>query len=50
MSIKSISLDSYAKKLSNDIIFLTYILYFIDQNNGQSNFLNYVTEVVSWIL
>jgi hypothetical protein len=42
MATKSISLDSYAKKLSNDIIFVTYISYFINQNNGQSNFLNYV--------
>jgi hypothetical protein len=42
MSTKSISLDSYAKNLFNNIIFMTYILYFIDQNNDQSNFLIYV--------
>jgi hypothetical protein len=30
------------QKLSNNIIFVAYISYFIDQNNGQSNFLNYV--------
>jgi hypothetical protein len=42
MSTKSISLDLYAKKLFNYIIFVTYISYFIDQNNDQSNFLNYV--------
>jgi hypothetical protein len=42
MSTRYISLDSYAKKLSNDIIFITYISYFVDQNNDQSNLLNYV--------
>jgi hypothetical protein len=30
------------KKFFNDIIFVTYISYFIDQNNDQKKFLNYV--------
>jgi hypothetical protein len=36
MSTKSISLDLYAKILFNDIIFMSCILYFIDQNNDQN--------------
>lgn len=42
MSIKFIPLDSYLNKVSNDIFFMTYFPYFIDQINGQSVFLNYV--------
>jgi hypothetical protein len=42
MYTKYIPLDSYSNKVFDDIIFVTYILYFIDQNNGQSKFLNYV--------
>jgi hypothetical protein len=42
MSTKSIPLDSDSKAVSNDIIFMIYNLYFIDQNNDQTNFLNHV--------
>jgi hypothetical protein len=36
-------LDSYLKDVSNGIMCVVYILYFVDQNNGQ-NFL----EACNW--
>jgi hypothetical protein len=48
MSTKTIPLDLYSKNISNDIIFLTYNSYFIDQNNDQSCFLKLLTRLLNW--
>jgi hypothetical protein len=37
-----IPLDSYSKKINNNITFLKYISYLINQNNDQTNFFNNV--------
>ena len=35
-------MDLYSKEVFNDIIFIIYNLYFVDQINDQSVFLDYV--------